>query len=124
MPVAPEQASIGREPVVALQADHSPWAECQMKSRRLCFFGVLVSASMSAGMPVVPAQSQVLNTRPLSQPYINPNNPNAGDIGSRNNPGYRETSPGTITNQRQNPTMRPNSCWRDSLGQMHCNRGQ
>jgi hypothetical protein len=65
-----------------------------------------------------------LNTRPLSQPYINPSNPNAGDIGSRTNPSYRQTSPGTITNERQNPTMRPNACWRDSLGQTHCNRGQ
>ena len=95
-----------------------------MKPRRLFFLGILLSASSSAALPVIPAQSQVLNTRPLSQPYINPSNPNAGDIGSRTNPGYRETSPGTITNERQNPTTRPNSCWRDSLGQMHCTRGQ
>ena len=95
-----------------------------MKPRRLFFFGILVSASVSAALPVIPANAQVLNTRPLSQPYINPNSPNAGAIGSRTNPSYRETSPGTITNERQNPTMRPNACWRDSLGQTHCNRGQ
>jgi hypothetical protein len=92
-----------------------------MKPCRLSFSGILVSAFFSAA---VPAQSQVLNTRPLSQPYINPGNPNAGDIGSRTNPGYRETSPGTVTNERQRATTKPNSCWRDSLGQMHCTRGQ
>jgi hypothetical protein len=95
-----------------------------MKLRRLFFLGMLVAGSSWVGLPVIPAQSQVLNTRPLSQPYINPNNPNAGDIGSRTSPGYRETSPGTITNERQRPTMRPNSCWRDSLGQVHCARSR
>ena len=95
-----------------------------MKSRRLLFLVMLVAAFIPVGLPVVPARSQVLNTRPLSQPYINPNNPNAGDVGSRTNPGYRETAPGTITNERPRPTMRPNSCWRDSLGQVHCTRDQ
>jgi hypothetical protein len=86
--------------------------------RRLFFYSLVAMSLLGA----LPTQAQVLNTRPLSEPYINPHNPNAGDIGSRTSPGYRETSPGVIINERRNPAIRPDSCWRDSLGQMHCTR--
>lgn len=80
---------------------------------------VLVLVSI-AGAPS--AQAQVLNTRPLSQPYINPNNPNAGTMGSRSTPGYREASPGPVVQERQtlDQGQRRAQCWTDSLGQRHC----
>lgn len=84
---------------------------------------VLVPAAIS--LPEQGTRAQVLNTRPLSQPYVNPSNPNAGFFGSRTNPGWRETGPGREGNQRPIPSFQPplarrGTCWTDSLGQLHC----
>jgi hypothetical protein len=68
------------------------------------------------------SQAQILNTRPLSQPYTNPTNPNAGEFGSRSAPSYRDLSP-----QKEDKARRAvplglgqQSCWTDSIGKRHC----
>jgi hypothetical protein len=89
---------------------------------RIAGFVLLPAAILLPGQGT---QAQVLNTRPLSQPYANPSNPNAGFFGSRTNPGWRETGPGWEANQRplppfQTPSVRRGTCWTDSLGHHHC----
>jgi hypothetical protein len=89
---------------------------------RIASFVLLPAAIL---LPEQGTRAQVLNTRPLSQPYINPSNPNAGYFGSRTAPGWRETGPGRAVDQRpvvpfQTLPVRRGTCWTDSLGQHHC----
>jgi hypothetical protein len=67
------------------------------------------------------AQAQVLNTRPLSQPYVNPGNPNAGQMGRQYVPGTPQTLPRREIERRRALTTgnRP-GCWVDSLGRYQC----
>jgi hypothetical protein len=69
-------------------------------------------------------RAQVLNTRPLSQPYTNPSSPNAGAYGSRSAPSYRDLSPQKEYDARKAtpPGLGQGSCWTDSIGKRHCRK--
>jgi hypothetical protein len=68
------------------------------------------------------SQAQILNTRPLSQPYTNPSSPNAGEYGSRSAPSYRDLSAKKELDARRAVPPGPGqgSCWTDSIGNRHC----
>jgi hypothetical protein len=92
-------------------------------------FATFVLLPAAILLPEPGTRAQVLNTRPLSQPNVNPSNPNAGFFGSRTNPGWRESGPGNDVNRRsdrpfQTVPVRRGTCWTDSLGQHHCQAGR
>jgi hypothetical protein len=91
-----------------------------MPMNRTLLIAALVLVPTAAIVDARPARAQVLNTRPLSQPYVNPSNPNAGAIGSRTSPGWREVAPGQDFNQRQITLQKRGTCWTDSLGHQRC----
>ena len=95
-----------------------------MPMNRTFLIAALVVVPTAAILDAQPAEAQVLNTRPLSQPYVNPSNPNAGEIGSRTSPGWREIAPGQDFNrdfnQRQITLQKRGTCWTDSLGHQRC----
>jgi hypothetical protein len=91
---------------------------------------LMVLLGLLAAIGPLPAAAQVLNTRPLSQPYANPSNPNAGNMGSRSAPSYRDLSaqrevePWRNLEQRRALQQRGLSCWNDSLGKVRCVQGR
>jgi hypothetical protein len=95
-----------------------------MPIKRTFLMAALVVVPTTAIVDGRSAQAQVLNTRPLSQPYVNPSNPNAGEIGSRTSPGWREVAPGQDLNRgfNQSPLtlQKRGTCWTDSLGHQRC----
>jgi len=93
-----------------------------MPTRQTFRFAGLAMLPIAIVLPQPGAHAQVLNTRPLSEPFVNPNNPNAGPLGSRTAPGWRDTAPGQQVNQRQPPPPAPlrATCWTDNQGHRRC----
>jgi hypothetical protein len=76
---------------------------------------------MAAAFAAAGVSAQVLNTRPLSQPYVNPSNPNAGQMGGQIAPGDRQTLERRERElERRAPLARRQGCWIDSMGRYRC----
>jgi hypothetical protein len=91
-----------------------------MNAVRLVLPLSLIMASLTG-----PVFGQVLNTRPLTQPYINPSNPNAGTFGSQTSVGTKQLTPQQQFERRQqlqNQTsgQQVRRCSVDSSGVQRC----
>ncbi len=100
-----------------------------LKTRWLYLSTALLSAPIAMAGYLPSAQAQVLNTRPLSQPYVNPTNPNAGPAaggyvnrGSQGlvNRGSQGVSRQELERLQRRSTDQRRGCWVDSVGQTRC----
>lgn len=92
-----------------------------LKTRWLYLSTALILAPIATTFDPPSAQAQVLNTRPLSQPYVNPTNPNAGaPLGSYVNRGSQGVSEQELERMRRRSAEQKRGCWRDSIGQTRC----